>query len=300
MTTIAADQICIDKVLPNPMQPRQTFDLDELESLAASIRENGVITPIVVEEAQDGFYILHDGERRLRASKLAQLLTIPASIVPALNGSGNRERLVRALVANVQRADLNPIEEGRAYNELRKQGETIDGIARKLGVSYTRVENYLDLLNLDIEIQELIGAKKLSKDARLTRALLDIPDVMARVQLAQALASRAASVKTCLFAAKKLAEQLATPVIAPTDIPALDIAQRESKFARPQWDALAQVGRLPPWEKVIESARQTCDGCSLRSMASQKTCQECPAVELIRRMIEDHSHDKRMKKRAHA
>lgn len=277
--------ISIDHVLPNPQQPRTVFDANELEHLAESIRENGVIQPIVVEEAGDGYYILHDGERRLRAAKMVQLTEIPASIVEAMNGNGDRDRLTRALVANIQRADLNPIEEARGYDGLRKQGLTISEIARKIGIYYARVETRLELLKLDTEIQSLIAVGKLSKDVRVVHGLLDIPDREARVQFARALASRSASVKTCLIAAKKLTEELTALRIEPSGVPALDIAQR-MPVDRPQWDLLAQIGSLPPWPVVVDVARQTCDGCSLRSIASKKTCQECPAVELIRRMIE--------------
>src|SRR6185369_7089197 len=98
-------QIHISRVVPNPEQPRKTFDQAELDGLADSIREHGVIQPIVVESCADD-YILHDGERRLRAAKLAGLKKIPAIVHPPLNGTGPQERLERALVANVQRVEM--------------------------------------------------------------------------------------------------------------------------------------------------------------------------------------------------
>lgn len=107
--------IPVDRIYPNPMQPRKIFDEAELHELADSIREHGVIEPIVVELCGRDF-ILHDGERRLRAARLASLKKIPAIVHPPLNGTGPRERLERALVANVQRSEMHPIEEGWHIN----------------------------------------------------------------------------------------------------------------------------------------------------------------------------------------
>lgn len=285
--------IPLNKILPNPEQPRRIFDESDLESLAQSIRENGVIQPIAVEEAHDGFYILIDGERRVRASRLAGLSQIPASIGPSLNGSGKRERLQRALVANVQRSDLNPIEEANAYNELRKCGMTIKEIARKIGVSYARITQRLQLLDLDLEIRYLVAAGDLSKDARVAESLLAIPDSSARVALAEALAKRKATIQTCIKAANTLAKKLADDAPSTAEkIPSLDIAMARTRqpVDLPKWDSLSQYGLVPPWGVVITSCRSTCNACSLRPVASEKTCRDCPAIDLVRRMIEEHSY----------
>jgi ParB family chromosome partitioning protein len=106
--------ILISRVLPNPEQPRRRFDPGSLRELADSIKVNGLIQPIVVEDAGDGSYILIDGERRLRACKLINRTEIEAFINPPSNHNGE-ERLRKALVANIQRTDLNPIEEAQAY-----------------------------------------------------------------------------------------------------------------------------------------------------------------------------------------
>jgi ParB family chromosome partitioning protein len=280
--------IPLDKILPNPEQPRKIFDATELEELAQSIYENGVIQPIVVEEAPDGFYILHDGERRVRAARMAGLAEIPASIGPSLNGAGKSDRLTRALVANIQRTDLNPIEEGRAYNELRKYGLTSGDIARKIGTHYARIENRLKLLELDVEIQELIAVDKFTKDRHVAESLLGIPDRSARIKLAQALSLRGATIKTCVKAAESLAAKLVDPAYPRESVPAVDLARKQTKEAidLPRWDMLAQIGRVPPWGIVLEAARNTCENCALRPVASEKTCRDCPAVELVRRMIE--------------
>jgi ParB-like chromosome segregation protein Spo0J len=224
----------------------------------------------------------------VRASRLAGLTEIPASIGPSLNGSGKSERLTRALVANLQRADLNPIEEANAFDELHRCGLTVGDIARKLGTNQTRISNRLELLKLDGDIQALIAAGRLSKDPHVADSLLAIPDSAARVQLAHALAGRNASVKTCVMAAETLARTLSESASLPKeDIPSLGLAQSQLKqpLSLPRWDVLAQLGRLPPWPAVVESAHRTCEDCSLRPIASEKTCRDCPAVELIRNMI---------------
>ena len=158
-------EIQVDLILPNPEQPRVDFDRKELEGLASSIREHGIIQPLVVEEAENGSYILHDGERRLRAAKMAGLKTVPAHVVPALNGSGGRERLTRALVANIQRSDLNPVEEARAYQRMIDElGMNVMQISRTVGVSQLRIKARLEILKLESSIQNMIITGLLPKD----------------------------------------------------------------------------------------------------------------------------------------
>ena len=133
------ETIRIDLILPNPEQPRVDFPAEELQGLAASIQANGLIQPIVVEEVEQG-YILHDGERRLRACKALGWAEIAAVVVPPLNGTAAHDRLMRALVANVQRQDLNPVEEARAYARLRDEhGLSGQEIADRVGVHRTTV-----------------------------------------------------------------------------------------------------------------------------------------------------------------
>lgn len=288
-------EIAIERVLPNPEQPRGVFAEDELQGLAESIRAQGVIQPIVVEEMGIDF-ILHDGERRLRAARLAGLATVPAIVRPPLNGSGQLERLLRALAANVQRADLRPAEEGRAYRRLQDElGLSGAEIARQMGVSYARVQGRLLLTELEHEIQALIDMGKLHRDGRLATALLDIPEPAARVQLAQSLAERDVKLMAAIRACKRVQQALkdkqalqAQPVEDPRP-PMERLARAKAADAPdlPEWDALFQVGKVPPWPAVSEAAMKTCDGCGLRSAASEATCGQCPAVEMLRGMLEN-------------
>src|SRR5215510_7801555 len=110
-------QVAIDLIQRNPRQPREKFDLEELDNLAASIREHGVIQPLIVTPGKNGVYILIAGERRLQASRKAGLKTVPVVIRHATD----QQLLELALIENVQRADLNPIEEAEAYQHLAKE-----------------------------------------------------------------------------------------------------------------------------------------------------------------------------------
>jgi ParB family chromosome partitioning protein len=280
--------IPISKVLPNPEQPRKHFDEDDLAGLAQSIQENGVIQPVIVEEAGDQ-YILHDGERRLRAAKLAGLTEIPAHINPPLNGTGGQDRLVRALVANVQHSELNPVEEGNAYLRMHNElGMSVDEIARTVGVSRPRVEGRMKWPGLDPEIQDLVAGGRIHRDPRLADALLEIPTSEARVETARHIAKHALKLKSALKAAERVASAL---VIKDKKIrsPGLTLAKQQAEIetdSPPEWDALYQVNRVPPWPVITEAAMQTCDLCALRSIASRETCGPCPLVVFLRGALE--------------
>lgn len=287
-------KILIEKILPNPEQPRVDFDPDELDALARSIHEHGVIQPIVVEQAENEMYILHDGERRLRAAKMAGLTMIPAHIVSGLNGAGSRERLLRAMVANVQRADLNAIEEARAYQKMRSDfGMAVRAIARTLGVSDARVMCRLVLLGLDVPIQELVAQGRLSKDAQVAEALLTVQDSAVRIGLAQRAAERKMSIKGIVEACKRVNQHVAesTGGSNANEAVAVRIATRLKPLNRVKWDCLAQIGKLPPWLLLELSARKVCQRCSLYEIASQAVCKECPLVWALETMLGKAAND---------
>ena len=162
-------EIAIDQVRPNPRQPRQRFDAEELEALAASIREHGVLQPILVTETLDGYQLVA-GERRLRASQLAGLDRVPAVI----RQLADRDQLEVALVENLQRADLGPMEAAAAYQALATEFElTHDEIARRIGRAKSTVTNTIRLLELDPRVQSALV------DGRITeghaRAIAGLP-----------------------------------------------------------------------------------------------------------------------------
>ncbi|MFH1621403.1 MAG: ParB/RepB/Spo0J family partition protein [Patescibacteria group bacterium] len=153
-------ELLIDLVDPNPHQPREHFDYSGIEELVTSIREHGVMQPVIVTVKTNGRFELIAGERRLRASKIAGLTTIPALIRSATE----QQKFELAIIENIQRQDLNPIEEAKAY--LRLQNEfnlTQDEISDRVGKSRPQVANIIRLLQLPAEIQDAIKQGRISQ-----------------------------------------------------------------------------------------------------------------------------------------
>jgi len=173
-----AQELAIERIRRNPHQPRDRFDDEQLAELAASIAVHGVLQPIVVRATTDGAYELVAGERRLRASKLAGLTTIPAVIRDA---SGD-QMLQLALVENVQRADLNAIEQAQAFRELTDRfGLTHEEVARQVGKSRVAVSNAMRLLDLAPETQRAILDGRISEGHGRALAALTIPELQRAV-----------------------------------------------------------------------------------------------------------------------
>ncbi len=163
--------VAIDKVFPNPDQPRKEFDAQALADLSSSIKEKGIIQPILVAEKDDGTYTIIAGERRYRASKLAGISTIPVII----RSYSIEETMEVALIENLQREDLNPLEEAQAFrNLIDKFNLSQEEIAQKIGKNRATVANSLRLLKLPAQIQQGIASNTLS--AGHARALLAIRD----------------------------------------------------------------------------------------------------------------------------
>jgi ParB family chromosome partitioning protein len=162
-------QIAVDLIQRNPRQPRERFDIDELENLAASIREHGVIQPLIVSPGQNGIYILIAGERRLQASRKAGLKTVPVVIRSATD----QQLLELALIENVQRADLNAIEEAEAYQHLSKEFKmSHEKIAERVGKSRVAVTNTMRLLDASAAVkQALVDGRITEGHARALLAL---------------------------------------------------------------------------------------------------------------------------------
>ncbi|MCC6564067.1 ParB/RepB/Spo0J family partition protein [Candidatus Uhrbacteria bacterium] len=175
-------EIPIASIERNPHQPRVHFDHAELEDLISSIREHGVLQPIIVTPKPDGTYQLIAGERRLRASTIAGLKSIPALVREATE----LQKLELAIIENVQRADLNAIEEARAYLRLADEfSMTQEDIARKIGKSRPQVANIIRLLQLPDEIQQALVEGKISSSN--ARTLLSLPTDKERMDLFQAM-----------------------------------------------------------------------------------------------------------------
>lgn len=183
-------EVDINLVIPNRKQPRTYFDETELQELAASIKEVGVLQPPVVREISEGRYELIMGERRLRAAKLAGLKTIPV----ILRASTDNEMLREALLENIHRSQLNPLEEGAAYqNLLNDFGYTHDELATKVGKSRPTITNTLRLLNLPPSVQRKVAVGVLS--AGHARALLSLANNTEIENLANRIVSEGLSVR---------------------------------------------------------------------------------------------------------
>lgn len=157
----------IERIRPNPDQPRRDFTQDQLDDLANSIREKGVIQPLIVRERDDGIFEIVAGERRWRASQMAQLHKLPVIV----RDYDDSEVLEIAIIENIQRADLNPVEEAMGYRQLMdKFGHTQERLSEALGKSRSHIANLMRLLQLPEEVQDMLKNGTLS--AGHARALI--------------------------------------------------------------------------------------------------------------------------------
>lgn len=194
-------ELKINDISPNADQPRKSFDQEKLEDLAASIRENGIIQPIIVCRAQQGYKIVA-GERRWRASRMAGLTVVPA-IIRELT---ELQVLEHALIENIQRQDLNPLEEAYALEKLIKEhAMTQEKLSTVVGRSRPAIANTLRLLNLPDEIKKFVMNEELT--AGHARALLALPDSSIQIKAAEQIMHREMSVRDT----EKLVKRLSSP-----------------------------------------------------------------------------------------
>ncbi len=188
--TAEVQHVRVADIVPNRYQPRHNFPHEELAELASSIKESGVLQPIIVRRKGDGIYELITGERRWRASKNAGLETIPAVIKNATD----QESLLLALVENLQREDLNPMETARAYSRMVHEfGLTQDIIAQRVGCDRSSVANSIRLTHLHPGVQELIEIGSVS--AGHAKVILGLDSRDAQMKVAKMVASHGLSVR---------------------------------------------------------------------------------------------------------
>jgi len=184
------EEVALDSIIPNPRQPRRSFDEEALDELAASITEVGLLQPVVVRSLGSGRYELIMGERRWRASRRAGLEYIPAIV----RETPDNELLRDALIENLHRQQLDPLEEAAAYQQLLDDfGATHEQLAQKVGRSRPHISNTLRLLNLPPAVQKRVAAGVIS--AGHARALLAIDDPQAQERLAQRIVAEGLSVR---------------------------------------------------------------------------------------------------------
>jgi len=192
----------IYKVEPNPDQPRQDFDPEELEALAESIRIHGVIQPLTVRETASGYYQIIAGERRWRAARLADLSDIPVVVVEA----DDKKAMELALIENLQRQDLNPVEEALGYQSLMEEyGLTQEDAARRVGKSRPAVANALRLLGLCPQVLEMVRKGELT--AGHARAILQLKTEKKQLEAAKKITALGLSVRAAETLCKNMAKE---------------------------------------------------------------------------------------------
>lgn len=197
----APSQLPIDAIQPNPVQPRSVFQSDKIEELAASIRANGIIQPLIVRH-HDNAYQLIAGERRWRAAKVAGLTHVPVVVLEV----ADRAMLELALIENIQREDLNPIETAHAYERLiRELDLSQEAVALRTGKDRTSITNTLRLLKLPPEVQLLLAEKKLSMGH--ARAVLGLSTAEQQIEIAEKTAAQGLSVRQVEALVRDLTEE---------------------------------------------------------------------------------------------
>ena len=220
----------ISLIDPKSDQPRKYFDKDLLDELAESIRENGLLQPILVREYAEGRYQIIAGERRFRASKIAGLTEIPAIVLE----KDDKAAAQIALIENIQREDLNPIEEAMAYKSLKEEYDmTQEELSEKLGKSRSAIANSMRLLDLPESILTMVASKELS--AGHARTLLGVKDVEDMILLAQFALERDLSVRKLEEEVKRINKPKKAPKISTDDdtVPFVDyFREMELKIQR--------------------------------------------------------------------
>ena len=203
----------LQKIEPNRLQPRKSFNEEELASLADSIRQHGVIQPLTVRLLDTGYYQIIAGERRWRAARMAGLREVPAVIIEA----DDKKAMELALIENLQRADLTPIEEARGYQQLiGEYGLTQEQVADRVSKSRPAVANAMRLLSLPDELLSMVESGKLT--AGHARALLSIKDERQQLAVAQKVVNLQLSVRQTEAMCKKLLKAEQKPEPKPVEV----------------------------------------------------------------------------------
>lgn len=215
----------IYKVEPNPDQPRQDFDEEELQALADSITVHGIIQPLTVREMPNGYYQIITGERRWRAARMANLSDVPAVIIEA----DDKKAMELALIENLQRQDLNPLEEALGYQTLMNEyGLTQEEAAGRVGKSRPAVANALRLLGLCPEVQERVRKGELS--AGHARAILQLKSEKKQQEAAQKIVALGLSVRQAELLCKNMSKE---PVPQKKEVFAVDyVAECEKSLSK--------------------------------------------------------------------
>ncbi len=186
-------------LIPNPRQPRQFFDEEKLEELTASVKQEGVLSPIIIEDAGNGSFFIIAGERRTKAARRAGLKKLPVQ----LRKYSDSRKLEVALIENIQRADLNPVEEARAYYQLMElENITQEEVAKRVGKNRSTVANCIRLLKLPDEMQQALAAGQITSGH--ARALLSVISPSDQKTMFDRIIDKGLSVRQCESLAQEL------------------------------------------------------------------------------------------------
>lgn len=226
MEQSAYQMLPIYKVEPNPDQPRQDFDEEELQALADSITVHGIIQPLTVRQMPNGYYQIIAGERRWRAARIAQLQEVPVVVIEA----DDKKAMELALIENLQRQDLNPVEEALGYQSLMEDhGLTQEEAAKRVGKSRPAVANALRLLGLSAEVLEKVRSGALS--AGHARAVLTLKTERKQLEAAQKIVALGLSVRQAELLCKNMSKE--TPPIKESPVLKVDyVAECEKQLSK--------------------------------------------------------------------
>ena len=302
-TTTAVIQVYTSNIERNPKQPRQWFGNQELEQLMISVREHGIIQPLIVAPSgKPDIYILIAGERRLIAAKHANLETVPVIVREVID---EQEMLILALVENVDRAEMTPVEEGDAYLVLRGQGMSNAEIARKVGVTDVHVGNCIFCAELPQLTRELMNKDQLFISNQFVSIMHDIAIINPKA--CDEVAQRIADAQPTLKIAKKIATTVLNHMTtvkpekgkgkkknifeAASCLADLDIDEDQPPSPN-KWNVLKEAGQLPPWHMVTEAALNICAGCDLYGFASHPICSACTAARMLAQLAKKAEEQK--------
>ena len=297
-------QVYTSNIERNPKQPRQWFDNEELEQLTISVREHGIIQPLIVAgSSKPDVYVLIAGERRLIAAQRANLETVPVIVRDVTD---EQEMLILALVENVDRSEMTPVEEGDGYLVLRAQGMSNAEIARKVGVTDSRVGNCINCAALPEKTRALINKGQLFISNQFISRLRDIAEINPKVcdELTQQIADTQPALKvanktattvlnqlSALKQEKKPAKRKKNIFDAASKLSELDIDESQPPSPS-KWDVLKEAGLLPPWTMVTEAALMICAGCDLYGFASHPICSACTAARMLAQLAKKAEEQK--------
>ena len=253
----AVVQLAVDRLVPNPGQPRKNFDETEMRELADSVAEHGVIQPIIAADAGDGTFIIIAGERRTRAARLAGLAEVPAII----RKYTDQKRLEVSLIENIQRSDLNPVEEAVAYKNLMDFSRlSQEELAARVSKPRSTVANALRLLKLSADVQESLITGEISPGH--ARALLSVNDKIQREKLFREIKDRGLSVRDT----EKKASALNAPSAEEEDSKEKAAAKRPPEIVEMEEKFIGRLGTKVVIEGGLEKGRIHIDYYSMEDL----------------------------------